>query len=636
MFRTSSDSPTITQGTFQKQQSVSSPLPSRSPSPSPKISFAEPPEDREGRSRQNSVDDSQPKVKQVKRVRSLSQLFGAKTDEPEVEPAPAATGLFRGAAEWLGVRKPVRRRSSESKLRDEAQLPPTSSRSASQVDLPKRNFSRSSSYGSAVEPDTVETMLPIKEATDAFGTSPGPVKHTLFNRRASPAGSDGKKPPPSPIAASHPSFILPAVDDQSPMELGFVQDGWVESPSVSTADAEDFLFVQPAKSSEGRLRTRTNTWAASSSSSPLGSLPEHGLSQTGLPAPVETRTLGVNERRRAWSDAPPATTSSQDSEGSTPLEELALSTSASSQPPSSPPTTPRRPSLGGRSSSSSSAVITRVRSVLRPSNGRSRSSSLLRNEAGVDDFGALFTSKPRPGWLTSSSSSSLASPVRSPYTRLPLPADMPSPAPSESNLPTPHRLRLPPSDGYRGQDSPLSSARSSMDRELTGRSVPQGFHRTTTALPHEMSLPSQSHMPPPGSRARSSTVSAAQNVAPPSTYSASPSRRRPGSLRRLSTGLFGGSSSPKAGGLFPLPARSSVGSFNSNTAPLMFHSNSSQGSFGRSPRASNSSFGATARKAVPRREEQELPSHWLHRLLEAVSRAEVANVLAARYVLDET
>lgn len=63
----------------------------------------------------------------------------------------------------------------------------------------------------------------------------------------------------------------------------------------------------------------------------------------------------------------------------------------------------------------------------------------------------------------------------------------------------------------------------------------------------------------------------------------------------------------------------------------MSHSNSSQGSFGRSPRASNSSFGATARKAVPRREEQELPSHWLHRLLEAVSRAEVANVLAARY-----
>jgi hypothetical protein len=140
-------------------------------------------------------------------------------------------------------------------------------------------------------------------------------------------------------------------------------------------------------------------------------------------------------------------------------------------------------------------------------------------------------------------------------------------------------------------------------------------------------------------RPRASTVSLTPTynpLIPPSPNllpsSATPPRRRPGTIRRISNGLFGSTpSSPRSSSLFPLPARSS-GSISSGVTGNGGFEDTGSGMTSPRPSAGSISavVGGYSVKQLSQRDGDESSEAWLERVVANVGRNEISNVLASR------
>ncbi|WWD20709.1 hypothetical protein CI109_105185 [Kwoniella shandongensis] len=622
-----------------KPQSVSSPLPSRSASPIPKITFVEP--DQPTTDAPKEVDTE--RRNRVKRARSLSGIFGKSPPAIQAEKVPTpdsadqdteSTGKSQGMLEWLGMRKTIKRRQSEAKLKDQAiETPPLNQ-------MPKVEQGRSrESLNSEQSTDRTNTdateqtpRRPDMRAASSTVTvvpqtsTPGKLAN-LFSRRASakgpeddaePSASIAIAPRPIPnaglrglIASSESSFSLPAVDPVSP----FVPEHghWVSSPG---SDGEETLFSPGGSSHWGpgvrpwMDATEVHQPSRSSTSSPLEALPEQELLSPVQKGPSKAPANVREGRVRSWSDAPlpphriPAVSPGSRSPAHGPA-------SPSARPGSPSLHSPARPGMGSRSNSGNSAIIGRMRSVFSKSTTRSRSNSLLRQASSdADEFGALSTRQVRPSTSSSSTTSSVLARGRSPVD------DRPPSGISVGLGERSSRTSFTPSISSLASGSPRNSLVPEQASEVTQKAVRKNRARASTM----MTLGPTSY-----------------NFTPPSPglfpSLATPPRRRPGTMTRLSNGLFGsGPSSPRSTGLFPLPPRSS-GSISSATGAAWDEGSTGLLSPGTSPRPSTGSVSAamtsSAVKQASVRESGESPSHWLDRVVTTVGRHEIADVLAA-------
>ncbi|WVQ85950.1 hypothetical protein IAT38_008118 [Cryptococcus sp. DSM 104549] len=668
-----------------KPQSVSSPLPSRAPSPSPRIAFAEPDVPAETRR------PDEGRRGKVKRARSLSGLFGK---PPQIAPAKAggdgvptpesvdspgeaenvSAGGGKGVLEWLGVRKTVKRRPSESNFKNENEARASGGvpgagagergegmGSAEHLQDRERQVSQESvdravdlnDSGDLVPPHRPDMTTASSTVTVVPNSTPGKLA-SLFTRRASSKNAEEEAdhptisvaprsmPTPSslrgPPSSSQSSFVLPAVDPISP----FVPEqsgAWMSSPGT---EGEEILFSPGGSSHWGpgvrpwMDATEQHNSSRTSVSSTLDALPEQVV-ETGqvltVPqevagGPVKSPASMREGRIRSWSDAP------------LPQHRMGPGPGASPSDPNSPgiapgsislqpsPQTPQRPKLGSRSNSGNSAIIGRMKSVFSKSTSRGRSNSLLRQASSdVDEFGAVVGEagqgqgqgqRMRPSTSSSSMSSG--------------PARAKSMIGDEALLGLHHDER--PAGAGRPSRSSLTPSSSSFASSSRQQTVPDPAH-DLHALPSK---------PVTRNRARASTIGltpSSYHFAPPPTASpfpiaATPPRRRPSIRHRISNNLFGGSgpSSPQ-NSLFPLPPRSS-GSTTSLAMPgsVSGWEDGSAGmlSPGTSPRPSTGSLTvpkSVAMKQAAVREGEETPRQWLERVVNTVGRDEIANVLAS-------
>ncbi|KAK8850524.1 hypothetical protein IAR55_004442 [Kwoniella newhampshirensis] len=635
-----------------KPQSVSSPLPSRSGSPIPKIAFVEPEQPATDRSKDSDTE----KRSRVKRARSLSGIFGKTPPLVQADKLPTpdsvdsqdveSLGKSQGVLEWLGVKRTIKRRQSEAKLKEQGfESVPT----LDQLPDVEQGRSRESLISvHAIEAGNLSDTLQTPRRPDLRSGSstvtivpqnstPGRLA-SLFNRRTSAKDpEEGPEHPPTISAAPRPipnaglrgltassetSFILPAVDPLSPIAPD--NGHWVSSPGT---EGEETLFSPGGSSHWGpgvrpwMDATDGHNSSRSSTSSPLGPLPEQELSAPVHKEPLKSPAIAREGRLRSWSDAPLpphralGNATGPQSSGRRPSSPGIQAGSQSLQPS---PQTPGRPGLGSRSNSGNSAIIGRMRSVFSKTTSRSRSNSLLRQASSdADEFGNITSQRMRPSTSSSSIASSVLARGRSPGDDRP-----------------PNSIAL----GLE-ERSPRTSFTPSMS-SLASR----GSARNSVVPDQTLEIAQKAARK---SRARASTMSlapTAHHFTPPSPglfpNLATPPRRRPGTITRLSNGLFGsGPSSPRSASLFPLPPRSS-GSISSVTTTgngMSGHNweESSTGAFspGTSPRPSSGSISAamtsSAVKQAARREGDEKPSRWLERVVNTVGRHEIANVLAA-------
>nr|XP_019051084.1 hypothetical protein I302_01532 [Kwoniella bestiolae CBS 10118]OCF30014.1 hypothetical protein I302_01532 [Kwoniella bestiolae CBS 10118] len=653
-----------------KPQSVSSPFPSRTPSPIPKIAFVEP--DGLPEKPDESPQQQEEKRKVVRRARSLSGFFGrsppipqnAKMEEPLPAPEQSNSGLSESASksggvlEWLGVRKTVRRKTSEAQMKaqgGDGTLPgdgpgditaeqQTQGHSRESLEPPRNGDSIPGSQ----QPTPRRSQQKLSPSTAAPLPAPGPSKiSSIFTRRSSARTTDDESEPLSvqvvPMAipnagmrnitaqSSESSLNLPAHDPISPFIPG--SGPWVSTPQSEKEEAEVLFSTPEAEGSNwgpGRRpwmdgAERHNS-SRSSISSPLDPLPEQSLPPTQ--APLKAPPTFREGRVRSWSDAPlpPQKLVPQSSNPHLPLPRP---TTPNSQSPSlslsASPRTPSRPKLGERSNSGNSAILGRMKSVFSKSTNRSRSSSLLgkgtyNSGAEIDEFGNIpsgpagemgRSQRMRPSTSSSSMASSGAFRGRS------IGDDNVRPGPG-------------------GAEEQTRSPRTSFTPSIA--SLGSGSNTQETKAQRK-------------NRVRASTISlapTAYHFAPPRPSSpnlfpiaATPPRRRPGTIHRISNGLFGsgssGPSSPKtSSSLFPLPARSS-GSMSSSTGVVGWEDTSGSNtngflSPGTSPRPSTGSITAMSNsmiKQVSQRQDEETPKAWLDRVVDSVSRDEIANVLAS-------
>ncbi|WVQ63311.1 uncharacterized protein L199_001463 [Kwoniella botswanensis] len=656
-----------------KPQSVSSPFPSRSPSPIPKIAFVEPdgiPAKHEDVSLPPSQQEEKRKV--IRRARSLSGFFGKSPPIPpgtEVEepmPVPEqrdsdsgeSVGKSGGVLEWLGVKKAVRRKTSDTQMKSTAgdsvpavidhsegvagQQQQTASRESLE---PPRNVEHAVSESQQPTPRRPQPNLSPSTATSLPTTGQSKIS-SIFSRRSSTKTTDDEGEPPKiqvvPMAipnagmrnqtaqSSESSFNLPTHDPISPFIPG--SGPWVATPQSEKEESEVLFSTPEAEISNwgpGRRpwmdgAERHNSSKSSSISSPLDSLPEQGLppSQSPFKAPPTFR----EGRVRSWSDAPlpPQKLVSQSSNPHLPLPRPITPNSQSpSLSLSASPRTPSRPKLGDRSNSGNSAIIGRMKSVFSKSTNRSRSSSLLgkgSKNAEIDEFGNIpmggdagRSQRMRPSTSSSSMASSGALRGRS------IGDDSGRPGVEELQTRSP-RTSFTPS---------IASFGSTTRQEETKAQRKNRVRASTISL-----APTAYHFAPP----RPSSP----NLFP---IAATPPRRRPGTIHRISNGLFGsgssGPSSPKTSSLlFPLPARSS-GSMSSSTGGGMVGWEDTSGtsttngplSPGTSPRLSTGSITAAMTnsmiKQISQRQDEESPKAWLERIVNNVQRDEIANVLAS-------
>ncbi|WVQ95629.1 hypothetical protein IAU59_002727 [Kwoniella sp. CBS 9459] len=659
-----------------KPQSVSSPFPSRSPSPLPRIAFVEPqmPPSQQA----DTQVPPEEKRNRVRRARSLSGLFGktppvvhsakmedpaSQTQGPDTNDSPLSESVSKtsGVLEWLGVRKTVKRKMSAAKLKDvvdpasETQNPQNGLEKWGAQEIAQEQEQLRSPSPSAISPSLEAQQetprqhhphpRPGRSATPSSFTGTGGQGKlsSLFNRRTSARNTDDESDPlpvriaPVPIpnagrrnetaASSQSSLNLPPVDPISPFvpEYG----PWSHSPQT---EGEETLFspegsthwgpgVRPWMDGSDRRNS-----SRSSISSPLDPLPEQGLitAQSPLKPPPTLR----EGRVRSWSDAP-LPPQRMTAGSSNPHLPLPRPTTPGPHPQSaslsSSPQTPSRPKLGNRANSGNSAIIGRMRSVFSKSTNRSRSNSLLRQASSeIDEFGNITLqgqdpTRMRPSTSSSSITSSGAARGRS--------------IGDEGSRPS-----LGPHVDLTERRSPKSSFTPSMS---SLGSVIQPALRDSTAQAQVAEETKAARR----NRVRASTISLAPtsyHFAPPSSPSifpaaATPPRRRPGTIHRLSNGLFGsGPSSPRSSSLFPLPPRSS-GSISSSatTGPQWDEISTGFLSPGTSPRPSTGSISATisgnssAVKEASAREGEETPRQWLERVVATVGRHDISNVLAA-------
>jgi hypothetical protein len=687
-----------------KPQSVSSPHPSRSTSPAPKISFAEPQGSQDVRDARDRPDQAgQDKKTRVKRARSLSGIFSGRsaaavgTSKPDNEQRPMENGgeevlvddvpggtKPHGVLEWLGVKKVVKRRQSENKLRSAAAesvdnnsaqdtavappVPPLPRPGAGPAETSREDpvlDSDPAASSSTVELGSQRPDLRSEEPTTTVVPQPGKLS-SLFARRASSKGGqsdteggDGASPalPPTqaqPIpnanrrqqsnaaSSSSSSFTLPPV--AGPVSPGFFQPNapWMSSP---TSEAEEMLFSPPSGATWGPgVRpwmdgtTSPHGTSRSPASSPLSTMPEGGVVDLKPPPPVTSRVPSEG-RIRSYSDAPAPSAGLQPSGSAT---RLATPSSGSQSVQTSPLFGPR-PTLGSRSSSGNSAIIGRMKTVFSKSTSRSRSKSLLPQpstnasaSSDVDDFGGVrgrtmpsSSTRMRPSSSSSSMTSHGPATSRMPFGGVGGPnASLLELVAGERQVGhTDHHQRS-PRTSFSGT---MSSYATASTRQSVGGESGRDHHHHASDKDRR-------------TRARASTVSFAPSISQAPTpsspglfpVSATPPRHRPGAIHRLSSGLFGsGASSPKGGGsLFPLPPRSS-GSISSSVTGFGPQDDTTSGllSPGTSPRPSVGSISGAVggpSKHVVAREGEETSEIWLERITRTVGRNDIAGVLAAR------
>lgn len=491
--------------------SVSSPLP-RGASPSPKVAFATEP---------GSHDYKEDKVK-APRPRSFSAMFtrspllnSDQTDDDE--PGPSRFN-------WLGVRKTIKRRRSESKLRKQGN-------SGGDDTVLSSAVNRST-------PVLVDTR-PDSSATNAAARSGAPEVST-----------------PSSLA----SFVLPPVQTVD-------QEEWFAARR-SGEEKEELNPESDSKDSGSIRRARGSSFLSNPA---LASLPEVGpappVTQIQEEAkPVEELPRRNHNRRRSYSDAGrrsfiPTVTDGPHSLSSSPRS-AGMATLV--EPPKSP--------MFGRPGSS---TLGKMRSVFTIS-GRARSNSALRyaTDEREDGRDTPFT---RPASSASAASSYNPSPA------LPPVRIRPEEVPQVSQL----LLQTSGEDDRRVvlTDTPDRSPRSSISASLSSRTLSQGpTRRSATVDPYAQGMPPRANRARAStiasgavswngtfgftSHSNHSTTGTFGHAAighdasgstshlplPTPTFptSATPSRR-PSSIRRLSTGLFrGGAISPKiSSGVIP-------------------------------------------------------------------------------------
>ena len=288
-----------------KAQSVSSPLPSRGSSPTPRIAFAEP----HSVGRDGHVTDSEKVEKRGrgKRARSLSGMLSRPpvvesgpnsrptTPEPDT---PEVTVKASGVLGWLGVKKTVKRRASETKLEPMAPRLSSGSRGHSPRSHPHELSSATASRESLRSIGSVEGAAIHERPGHAPQSSSvtvvpdGSGRRSVFGKRSSSRGSRGSggsprlRPvdsQPIPILTQSAGRSFTAESSRSSLNLaraepspGLQSETWPSSP----IDNEETLFSPESGSNwgpgmrpwmDGTEGRRSNR---SSVSNPLGSLPE--------------------------------------------------------------------------------------------------------------------------------------------------------------------------------------------------------------------------------------------------------------------------------------------------------------------------------------------------------------------------
>ena len=573
-------------------------------------------------------------------------------DEKTTDSVEVISTKAHGVLGWLGVRRTVRRRQSESRLNvngNSESGPDISASYMTKEPLQTREKVKSrESLGLDAELSLAEQVHRPELRSESSIVTVMPQANqgklsSLFSRRASSRGTlatVASNTPPilSPVMApttaptNQPAEARPilnaalrnntAASSQSSLTLPpteptfspFVMPQEVVSSPASEVD--EMLFgsggdahwgpalrpwVDSALSAQGSNR--------SSMSSPLGSMPEQGVLDMGLAPKIIT--TGRKGRVRSWSDAPlpqpgrPVHASNPH----LPVGSAQSSTSRSLQPL---PLTPTRPKLEGRTSSGSSA-IGRMRTGFQTSSSRIRTNILLRQRSSdADEFGSLRSDEWSQGVRMQASSSSLT--------------DVTSPPTAEDDPPV-SLLGLDGDAQIYTHDitirSPRSSLAASMSSFATGSSTRAEVSRDPVATVR-------------ATRPRASTMSngpSIYNFAPspsPGLFpvAATPPRRRPNAIQRFSSGIFGsGPPSPKGPSpLFPLPPRSTG---------LVSSGVPGTDDEGANPRRSIGSVSALESIDIKRamvRDGEEAPEEWLTRTATTIHRREIANVLAARWV----
>jgi hypothetical protein len=602
-----------------KRQSVSSPFPTapstRSNSPAHKISFAEP-EDGEERGREMPQERRQ----KVRRARSLSGIFKSANLEPVISTTPDQKEKEKdekgGVLEWLGVKKTVKRRQSETHLRQPHTASSPSEQPVPRVPSPAPRVSNDSRKGKSPHGSFNDLTGLRRESRDSQRQSrsssrnanpvPNPKSQpmsttgsssklgSLFSRRAS-KHPDGQSPsPPASLpsatlsprdASARSSFSLPPFDAAvSPI---YPNSGpWMSSPST---EIEEMLFSPVRPWMDGTEPQQPQRSARSSFSSPPPV-------QENRQAEPKAQQDG---RARSHSDAPQPSADTAQANHLRPESPSLGSRLASSL--SSSPSAPGRPKMGNRANSGNAAIIDRMKTVFARSSSRQRASTLLPNAHGhgqgyVDEFGSMRSSSE---WPSPSNVSSISSSPRTTQDRLS--ADEPSGLDD--------RLRV----GSNRSSVASSSSRPEPTRSLVSRARP-----------------------------RASTVSVGPTTqafipASPVMYpaAATPPRRRPSAIRKLSNTLLGGStkvsSSPKSSSLFPLPPRSSGSVSSGLTASGFTWDETSSAGNSMSPRPS---FGSIAPqttlniKQLSTRLIEESAEDYVRRISSTIPRNEIAGVLA--------
>lgn len=653
--------------------------------------------------------------KRVRRARSLSGFLGkapaaVASDAPKSRPQtptstldtddmehldPDITIKASGVLGWFGVKKTVKRRQSEGRLKpmdqekDALTVETEKGKSRESIGLHEELGERTaprrpSQLGVQVElpPNTV-----VNEERKRSGSffrqrrSSSRGRESTSRRTSTTSQRDEQEVESRPIpianrrpltAASSSSSLqqFPHLDSGSPFLER--EEAWVISSSPT--EHEETLYGSETGANWGPgVRpwmdgTENRRSPRSSITSPLGSLPETGSLATPTSMQAEEMGSGKGElqpppvlrdanRLRSWSDAPlpqPGVRSAINASnphlppGSPEPNGTGQGVSNAYNPIHSTPSLQARPSMPHRSSSGNSVLLGKMRNVFTKSGSttRGRSQTLFRQPSSdVDEFGVAQSS-------TRGGSEDLRSQTMRPS----------SSASSEVNSPRPSISRV-------MQDSPRTAllGLSDNDRRIfLNDNTPERSPRTSIAAASISSINSASTRHSAlmetatgrVGRARASTLSSTG----PSSYqpfsarspspnlfptAATPPRRRPSVIQRLSSGVLRsggtttGPSSPRGSSLFPLPPRSSASTVSSNisntpgpiTSGLMSDDGSAY-SGTTSPRPSQgSASGGIAKevmKALMEIKEDESPEQWLEKVISQVGRSEIANVLAAR------